>query len=396
MTGITNEMVRQAPKFYEIARRVVEMTEDAVIVAHNATFDYSFIREEFERLGYQFKRRFLCTVKLSRKTFPGHKSYSLGNICNDLGIHIHGRHRAGGDALATVKLFEMILKSGNGQPEPSYTGINERLKRSLLDNMPDDTGVYYFYDEKGDLIYIGKSKNIYKRVQQHFINDSSMRALEMRARIADISYELTGSELIALLLESAEIKDKMPVYNRSQRRKLMNYGVYSQVDGKGYIRLEARRISGRQEPHITFSSSVAGKGYLFSICARHGLCQSLCGLYDASGPCFQHSIGLCRGACMGREDPEVYNERVIAALEPLQFETENFLVIDKGRNADERSVVAVKNGRYLGYAFLSPDLLGQSPESVLEYVNYREDNKDVRMIIRSYLRNNKVLKVLRF
>jgi len=109
LTGIDNEMVRNAPRFYEIARRIVEMTQDKVFVAHNVSFDYKFIQEEFKRLGYDYQRQTMCTVRMGRKYLPGHKSYSLGRLCDELGILIHDRHRAAGDALATVKLFEMIL-----------------------------------------------------------------------------------------------------------------------------------------------------------------------------------------------------------------------------------------------------------------------------------------------
>jgi len=109
LTGIDNEMVKKAPKFYEVARKIVEITQDKVFVAHNVSFDYKFIQEEFKRLGYDYQRKTMCTVRMGRKFLPGHRSYSLGRICSELGISINGRHRAAGDALATVKLFEMIL-----------------------------------------------------------------------------------------------------------------------------------------------------------------------------------------------------------------------------------------------------------------------------------------------
>lgn len=111
LTGITNEMVKNAPRFYEIAKTVVELTAGRTFVAHNAVFDYRFIQEEFSRLGYDYNRKTICTVKLARKLLPGYKSYSLGKICSQLNIEINGRHRAAGDALATVKLFEILLKA---------------------------------------------------------------------------------------------------------------------------------------------------------------------------------------------------------------------------------------------------------------------------------------------
>lgn len=204
LTGITNAMVANAPRFFEVARQIVEKTEGCIFVAHNAGFDYGFIKNEFKSLGYDFERQTLDTVRLSRKLMPGHKSYSLGNICRDLGIIIEGRHRAAGDAMATVKLFELLLKiSGNDFKNANASNGNNN---PMLNKVPADTGVYYFTDSEGRLIYIGKSINIRQRVTQHMGNTGGMKAVEMRQKIADISFELTGSELIAMLLESEEIK----------------------------------------------------------------------------------------------------------------------------------------------------------------------------------------------
>jgi len=219
LTGITNEMVENAPRFFEVAKRIVEMTEGRTIVAHNARFDYSFIRQEFKSLGYNFSRNLLDTVTLGRKLIPGHRSYSLGNICRDLGIMINGRHRAAGDALATARLFEMLMMrdremAGIGQgliKSTRLSKLNPNLDVSKIAKIPEDSGVYYFYNEKGDLIYIGKSRNLRQRIRTHLSNNTTNRAMEMRDLIADIGWEVTGSELVALLMESSEIKKNKPV-----------------------------------------------------------------------------------------------------------------------------------------------------------------------------------------
>jgi DNA polymerase III subunit epsilon len=225
LTGITNEMVEDAPRFYEVARKIVEYTEGRTFVAHNARFDYSFLREEFKSLGFNFTRNLLDTVALGRKLLPGHKSYSLGNICNDLQILINGRHRAAGDAFATVRLFEILLEKdreingfGKSLMKRSKTSkLNPALDISKLENIPEEPGVYYFYNEKHDLIYIGKSRNLQQRINTHLSNNTTNRAMEMRDLISDIDWETTGSELIALLKESFEIKRNKPIYNRAQR-----------------------------------------------------------------------------------------------------------------------------------------------------------------------------------
>ncbi len=232
LTGISNEMVENAPRFYEIAKQIVELTEGRTFVAHNARFDYSFIRQEFKALGFNFRRNTLDTVVLCRKLLPGHSSYSLGNICRDLNIVIEGRHRAAGDALATVKLFEILLKKdaeingNNGRltRNTKTSKLNPNLDIGKLDHIPEEPGVYYFFNEKSDLIYIGKSRNLLQRISTHLSNNTTNRAMEMRDLIADIEWETTGSELIALLKESFEIKKNKPLYNRAQRRTGFQWG----------------------------------------------------------------------------------------------------------------------------------------------------------------------------
>ena len=260
LTGITNEMVENAPCFYEIAKKLIELTEGRIFVAHNARFDYSFIRQEYKSLGYNFKRSILDTVALSRKLLPGHCSYSLGNICKDLNIMINGRHRAGGDALATVKLFEILIAKDleskeSGQSllkNTKLSKLNPKLDMNKVDSIPDEPGIYYFYNEKGDLIYIGKSRNLQQRVSTHLSNNSTNRAMEMRDIIADIDWETTGSELIALLKESSEIKLNKPVYNRAQRRTSFQWGIFSFIDHNGYLNYRYGPVNDEETPVSVF------------------------------------------------------------------------------------------------------------------------------------------------
>ncbi|MDX1408685.1 MAG: exonuclease domain-containing protein, partial [Saprospiraceae bacterium] len=244
MTGITNDMVAEAPKFYEVARRIVEMTEGAVFVAHNARFDYSFIREEFQRLGYTYSRRQLCTVRLTKKVFPEIGKYGLDALIRHFGISVANRHRAMDDVLATVAVFERIMAcedSEDGVNDLVNLGIREsRLPHAIslerLHNLPEATGVYFFYDVFGQVIYVGKSINIRKRVMQHFAKITN-KASKMQQRVHDISYVITGSELAALLLENYEIKLHQPDINRAQRRNAYPYALYSFVDDAGYLNL---------------------------------------------------------------------------------------------------------------------------------------------------------------
>lgn len=404
LTGITNDMVVDAPKFYEIAKEIVERTEGHTVVGHNVNFDYSFIKSEFSRLGYEYRRDTLCTVKLSKKIIPGHKSYSLGKLCGELGIVINDRHRAAGDALATVKLFELLRERSaqNGQPaDPwlppaeKYKNLNGNLSVQDIENLPEKAGTYYFYDDHNTLLYIGKSKSIRKRVLSHLGNDKGKRAMEMRERIASISFELTGSELIALLKESEEIKQNKPIYNRAQRRSLSHWGLYSGKDSFGYITLRLGRISDNLEiPVTSFNNKTEAREMLTRQVEKHWLCQKLCGLYVTDGACFHHSIRQCNGACVQKESVKEYNSRVDELLGKYRLDQGNMLIIDKGRDDMERCVIRIEKGMYLGYGYLSIDQGYLGVEQMLECVKPALDNRDVRQILSSWLRRNSVEKIL--
>ncbi len=395
LTGINNKMVAGSPKFYEVAKKIVEMTEGTIFVGHNVHFDYNFVRKEFKEFGYDYKRDKICTVKLSRKLLPGRRSYALAKICNELGIDIKNRHRAFGDAKATVELFEILLKLDKNLKELAYQGLNTSLDRKLIDSLPQETGVYYFYNVKGDIIYIGKSINIHDRIMSHLSNNTSKRAVNMRNEIADIGFEITGSELVALLLESNEIKKHTPKYNRALRRNSFQWGIYSYFDENNYLRLKIEKNISDKMPLTSFSSQQAAKNHLFMLTEAFHLCQKLCGLFDTKGACFQYNIKQCNGACIQEEGPETYNSRVQQAIEPYRFQNEDFIIIDKGRNTDEHSVVVVEHNKYLGYGFLNFDLSGiTSIESLKECIDVFPDNRDIRQIIRGHLKRNKVEKVI--
>lgn len=394
LTGITNEMVEDAPRFWEIAKDIVMLTEDKSIVAHNASFDYNFIRNEFKSLGYTFKRERLCTVKLSRKILPNHKSYSLGKLCTDLGIIIDGRHRAVGDAYATVKLFEHLLKI---DPTLDKVGSSKfyNVSADLIKSLPEEAGVYYFHNQAGDIIYVGKSKNIKTRVFSHFSNENTERALKMCDEVHDISYELTGSELIALLLESHEIKVQKTKYNRKQRRSTSHYGVYQFTNENGYICFKTEAIK-NEFPVVSFYSAKEAREKMYQLSEKYELCQKLCGLYDASGACFYYQIKQCKGACVGEEPSIEYNKRVQEMLDELSYNWQNFFIIDKGRNDDEKSVVKIENGKYLGFGYVDTEFNGKNIDNLSDAIKPYPDNKDIQQIIRTYLRHNSVEMIFKF
>ncbi|MBN2175628.1 MAG: GIY-YIG nuclease family protein [Bacteroidales bacterium] len=395
LTGINNKMVKESPKFYEVAKHIVEMTEGTALVGHNVNFDYNFIRKEFREFGYDYRRKKICTARLSRKLLPGRRSYSLGKLCRELAIENPHRHRAFGDALATMKLFEILLKVEKNLEELTIKGLNSNLSSSLIKKLPKEPGVYYFLDNEGKIIYIGKSINIYDRVMSHLTNNASRRAIEMRNQIADIDFTLTGNELIALLLESNEIKKHSPIFNKALRRNSFQYGLFQYFDDKGYHRLKIDKNDREELPLTSFTSLLSAKSHLFTLTEAFSLCQKLCGLFDTKGACFHFNIRQCNGACIGEESPVEYNARVAQAIEPYTFDIQSFFAIDEGRTNGEKSVIHVRNGKYIGFGYFNPDLneniaIEQLEECIYPY----PDNRDIQQILRSYLKRNHVQKLI--
>ncbi|GAA4445522.1 exonuclease domain-containing protein [Pontibacter saemangeumensis] len=418
LTGITDEMVRDAPKFYEVAKEIVEFTEGKVFVAHNVRFDYSFIKKEFADLGYTFQRKTLCTVRLSRSLIPGLPSYSLGKLCKSIDIDLKQRHRAIGDAEATAVLFDKLLKinrpmvDGNMNMAADHTTqvLKEEIKTSLLppairreqvDALPMVPGVYYFHNEAGEVIYVGKSINIKKRIIQHFnIDYKSRKSLDFKNSIADITYEVMGNELVALLFESAEIKRMKPQYNRQQRRSVFNTGIFVYEDGNGYKRLSFGSVNKAANvsltPIIALSNQFKAKGFLYHKVGKYNLCQKLCDLYKTNGACFDYQVHQCNGACIGQESPEEYNKRVDAAIESFTFEHNSFVIIGKGREPGEKSVVVVEQGTYLGFGFVDETFAAHSFEDMKSVIKRYNDNKDIQQIIRGHMRSKHKDKVIVF
>jgi DNA polymerase III subunit epsilon len=395
LTGINNKMIAEAPRFPELAKKIIELTEGKIIVGHNVAFDYNFIKSEYSRLFYEFKRKTLCTVKLSRKLLPGYRSYSLRNLCKSLNIKNNSIHRAYGDAKATAQIFEILYKIDNNLSEISLRGLNTNLNKEIIDELPEKAGVYYFFNEDKKLIYIGKSKNIRSRVLSHLSNNSTKKAVDMKTNIADIDFELTGSELVALLKESDEIKEYKPVYNRSQRRSVFPYGLFSYYNENGYLCLKVEKI--RDEiPLTSFSSAVEGKEKLFRLTEEYSLCQKLCGLYKTKGCCFHYQIRQCNGACIGKEKTEDYNKRVKEAISAYIFDKESFFIIDEGRNLFEKSVIKVENGKYIGYGFLDSDIQNNNIEILHDCIKSYKSNRDVQQILKSYLKRKRAEQIISF
>lgn len=408
ITGITNTMVANAPKFYEVAKKVVDMTEGAIFVAHNVRFDYSFIKEEFASLGFTFTRKQLCTVVLSRKAFPGLKSYSLGNLIKHFDIRVENRHRAMDDVLATVDVLGRILSKEDGVHQVDRI-INAGIKASHLPKdismeriqlLPETNGVYYFYNEYGHVIYVGKSINIKKRVMQHFGNMDA-KTDKFIKKVADITYTATGSELIAMLLESNEIKALQPEINKAQKTKDYPYFAYYYTDSTGYIRFDWDKssVKSRQNKNILnhYSSKESVRGHLLMITEQLGLCAGLNGLHKPEGSCFYYQTGACAGACMQVEEATMYNDRAELGIEVLKknFEDHFFLVVD-GRDQQEKGIVLVEDGHYRGFGYLSIEDAVFNAEEWKEAIKYLPPNPECNQIVMSWLEKHPNSQLVKF
>ncbi|WP_420379701.1 exonuclease domain-containing protein [Gilvibacter sp.] len=399
LTGINNEMLRNAPKFYEVAKRIIEITEGCILVAHNAQFDTRILRTEFDRLGYDYQRESLCTVELAKKLIPDMPSYSLGKLVRSLGIPLSDRHRAAGDAKATVTLFKLLLSKDQKKEIISQTVRMEakrQLEPKLLDMIeatPSVTGVYYMHREDGSIIYIGKSRNIKKRLNQHFTSDNR-KSKKIQLEVAAVSYEATGSDLIAQLKESEEIKRNKPRYNRALRKTIYNYQLGLTKDEAGYLQFKIEKTNLDKPAITTFTNYQQAKSQLFKITEQHQLCQKHTGLHKTSGPCFLHTIKECFGACIGEEPVDQYNARVERYLAMHSYENQNMVIIDHGREVDERSVILIEDGVYRGFGFFNLNYQINNLEILRSIISPMEDNRDAQHIIHSFLRRKKVLKII--
>lgn len=400
LTGINDEELRTAPKFFEVAKQIIEFTRDTVFVAHNVSFDYGVLRTEYKRLGYDFRMDHLDTVQTAKIVFPGYKSYGLKNITRELGIELSNHHRALEDTKATSTLFRMIHEKVNAQlhtfikKEIDPKTLHPQFKLDALDDLPNKAGVYKFYNENNELIYIGKSIHIKKRVEQHLKNTKTKKGLEMRNMIADISHELTGGELIALLKESAEIKEFKPIYNRAQRNSVFSHGLFLHEDQQGYLRLSIKKNAGVISPITSFTSLASAKNILDQWISEYQLCQKLCHVHTGQSACFNYGIKLCSGACIGEETPETYNERLNLLLGYLNFNKENFLVLDKGRTSKEYSFIWVHQGQYRGYGHAFKYILKRDPKNFKKFLIPQESNRDFQSIIRMQLEKDKKLEIV--
>ncbi|MCC6754561.1 MAG: GIY-YIG nuclease family protein [Saprospiraceae bacterium] len=396
ITGITDEMVKSAPKFYEVAREIIFRTEDCIFVAHNVNFDYEFIRAEFQQLGYSFSRQKMCTLQLSRRHFRGLSSYSLGNLIAHFEISVSARHRALEDCRATLVLLERIIEAQRDSGlEASFwvkSGIQASklpaaLSTDAIGKLPNEPGVYIMLDKTSYPVYIGKSKRIRERVMQH-LNGEGPKLIKMLQNVCKIEYQLTGNELVASLLESQLIRQHKPEINKALRRKTHSHLLTCSKSTEEYMQFSVKELYWLEPEDVILShypTRHSAKKVIDGLIARHGLCTNVNAGVAGGSPCAMYHINLCGGACIRMESPQEYNVRFAEARCEIQAVfTEDFIVVCKAPEVQQQYAIVVEDGfiRKLGLMLRSeerPEL-----EQIAQLAAY-EGNADTNRMLKHYL-----------
>lgn len=391
LTGINNELVKDAPIFDAISEKVLDMLTDRVFVAHNVNFDYSFVHHQLNEAGFKWTAKKLCTVRAARKIIPGIASYSLGRLCTSLDIPLENRHRAGGDADATALLFTRLLAcdlEGHMDQMIKKTAQDQRLPPNLPPDdflqLPEKPGVYYFYNVVHTVIYVGKAINIKKRVASHFTgNTTSSQRQNFLREIHSISFEVCATELMALLLECTEIKKLWPAYNRALKRFEAKYGLYHYEARNGYRYLAIGKMTKFQSSIEHFSQKYEGINVLQSLAQQFELDARFC--HYCTTP--QETI-IQEGNFISLPDVEIHNEKVENAIQSLLSSRTSFAIMDKGRTTDERSCIWVEKGHFYGMGYITSDIVLTDPSEIKDHVTLYKSNQYIMKLIYNYAEKN--------
>jgi len=393
LTGIDNTMTDNAPVFEEIASTLYELLQGEIFVAHNVNFDYSFVKHQLKECGYTIGVKKLCTVRLGRKVFPGFASYSLGNLCRSLKIDIENRHRAGGDAKATVQLFEHLLANGAEEhisqmlkKTSSEQWLPLHLDKTEITKLPPSPGVYYFHDKKDRIIYVGKAIHLKKRVSSHFTqNDAGRKRQNFLRDVCKITYKECANELEAIVLESIEIKRLWPKHNKSQKQPLQKYGLYMFEDNRGYMRLAIDKKKKHSQVLYSFNLLHEGLVMLTKMIEEFELSKKLC---------FIDKTAFTEEEAKQLDEPDVYNIKVKNALAALEKQLPTFVVMDEGLHKEDKLCLLIDRGSFWGMGHLPSSTTIRSYEDVKALINPYADNDTIRNSIYSFVEMNPEKKII--
>ncbi|MDB5119974.1 MAG: polymerase subunit epsilon [Sphingobacteriales bacterium] len=393
LTGINDAMVKNAPSFKEVSAHIFDLLHDKIFVAHNVNFDYSFIKYHLANCGYNLQAKKLCTVRLGRKIVPGLPSYGLGKFCSQMGIVINNRHRALGDAEATAILFGILVSrdlnnviADSLKQHSKEQLLPPNLHKDQVVNLPNSPGVYYFHNEKGKVIYVGKAKSLRKRVLSHFSNNSpGSQKQEFLRNIHAISHQTCGTELIAFILETTEIKRLWPAYNRSQKRYEYAYGLYCFEGQNGFLRLAIDKRQKFSPPIYTFNYLADGYSLLKQLITKFNLCPKLCFIQKSNTNCVGVSEGYCLGACEEKESFSAYNVRVKEALAFLKSSLPTYAIIDHGRSINENSCILMEQGQFYGFGYIDESVQITDITTLKDHLKPCPSNDYIRNLVHSYV-----------
>jgi DNA polymerase-3 subunit epsilon len=399
LTGISNQMVENAPLFGEIAQRILDITSDAIFVAHNVLFDYNCLKAEFEALGYRFERPRLCTVKMSRKLLPGHDSYSLGNLTADLGIEINGRHRAGGDAFATTKLFDLLLKKNGGvflSDDPTrlfdFSGVNPALKASSLVSLPDKPGVMVLYDEAGKALSI-ESVSSAREFMFKTIGGikKKKRDVELAESCADFEFFDSYTDFSRDFLHVLKVNDLKPRFNKLYKGFSL-VGLFKYRGTNGYDGFVVKKFNFESSVIQLFSSindyiSWAEKNdshYKLGFPAVAGLAGSTDGL-----------LNTARNGD-GGEDADAYNARINAFISTFPAISPNMVVVDSSGRGDKSFFVVVTQWRISGFGYADSDVQVTSIDDLRPLIKRVSGDWPTSSFVLFHAKRNPYLKIFSF
>lgn len=388
LTGITQEMVKNAPLFEDIHQEVLRLTKGNIFTAHNVKFDFGMVRKEFKRIGIDFNAQQLDTVSLSRKVLPGFQSYSLGKLCENIGIAIEARHRALGDAAATVKLLELLLTT---DAESKFLNIELRdgldisklppqISHTEIEILPDEAGIFYFKNSNGEVLFFEGAKSIRKKVIQEFskVGESAPKTAILH-QVHSIDYELTGNELIAKLMVLAKEQERDTISGKPVREQQPAFGIFITEDTAGVKQLKVLPLAvGSGESALRFATKNAAMRVMQKITGDNNIYGHYAMLKRLEEK--QESTDKLK---------KLLNEKIENAVKRYLFRATNFFIIGEGIHPDENSVVWVENNEYKGIGTFYKENMETTINNLKEIVKPAKHSTEAQKIIRQYLKKNK-------
>ena len=397
LTGLSQKKLDKAPFFEDIAEAILNFTEDTILAGINIRRTYALLKREFKRYDRRFQRKHICVSQLIEQHFNTTHPKTMSSVCRDLNIPYSNEYSLKKKVSAGSKVFKKLFIEGKKDPKLEKKRIHQsamaakfpiHVPHEKVAALPNAVGVYYFLDHKGRIVYLGKSKNIRSRVLQHFNSDlDSFDKHEMKDQIYDLQYRLTGSELIALLLESDEIKRYMPKFNRAQRRRRYRYGVYMDTDEMGWKNLNIDILRWEQKPLKKFNQHWHAVSFILNQAFQFQISLPSLNIKELEQwlKRFSYEEELF---FMETDNMETHNFKMEKLAEFYTYPQSDMLIIDKGRSDEERSVVLIEKDYYKGFCFVP-----QAKETDIHFIKdqlipFRE-NPDIQQIIRNYLRKHK-------